>query len=329
MWRLGSLSNEAFYAKPLEETKEENFHYGKFSFPDLRKGQGLTLANSLRRVLLADIPGITLTSFHLSVLTAELGESGKTEIRQSGLHEFSTIPGMRESVLELESNFQEIVWGFVGLPREKKPETTPQNPPLPHLSQDRNFSTTVNVEAQSNSLDVNASFPLSGIVSINSTDIQKWFMDENLNETKNDEHLPLSDIPFPFILKAKHVFSSAPDVVKNLLVFPEHALATLSCKILKNKDTDSQFLEVQTQIPHLQIEYGLDIRNSHSLDIQSFFFLPVKKVNYSIQSMNNEKDDENVFLEIWTNGAMHPSKALLMAFEILFRLFETNKAIYF
>ena len=56
--------------------------YGKFVWEPLERGYGITLGNSLRRVLLSSLPGAAVTSVKI----------------EGVLHEFSTIPGVREDV---------------------------------------------------------------------------------------------------------------------------------------------------------------------------------------------------------------------------------------
>jgi len=71
---------------------KENSHYAKFVVQPLERGFGTTLGNSLRRVLLSFIPGAAITSVQFD----------------SVLHEFSTLPGVLEDVLEIVLNLKEI-----------------------------------------------------------------------------------------------------------------------------------------------------------------------------------------------------------------------------
>lgn len=65
-----------------EEKKEAN--YGKFVISPLEQGYGITIGNSLRRVLLTSLPGMAVTS-----------------VRISGVkHQFSTLSGMKEDIVE-------------------------------------------------------------------------------------------------------------------------------------------------------------------------------------------------------------------------------------
>jgi len=71
--------------------QEEN--YGRFVVEPLERGYGATLGNSLRRVLLSSLPGAAVTS-----------------VRIEGVpHEFSTIPGVVEDVLQITLNIKELV----------------------------------------------------------------------------------------------------------------------------------------------------------------------------------------------------------------------------
>src|SRR5215467_13632897 len=77
---------------PRIETLEENGTYGKFVVEPLERGYGVTLGNSLRRVLLSSIEGAAVTYVKIDKV----------------LHEFSTIPGLKEDTTELLLNLKEL-----------------------------------------------------------------------------------------------------------------------------------------------------------------------------------------------------------------------------
>lgn len=64
--------------------------YGKFIVEPLDRGFGITLGNSLRRVLLSSLPGVAVTSIKIDGIQ----------------HEFSTIPGVKEDVTEIVLNIK-------------------------------------------------------------------------------------------------------------------------------------------------------------------------------------------------------------------------------
>lgn len=66
--------------------------YGKFVVEPLERGFGVTLGNALRRVLLSSIPGAAITSIKI----------------EGVLHEFSTIPGVKEDTTELLLNLKDL-----------------------------------------------------------------------------------------------------------------------------------------------------------------------------------------------------------------------------
>ncbi|MCF2556536.1 DNA-directed RNA polymerase subunit alpha [Fournierella massiliensis] len=66
--------------------------YGKFVVEPLERGFGTTLGNSLRRVLLSSLPGVAVTSVKIDGV----------------VHEFSTIPGVKEDVTEIVLNLKGI-----------------------------------------------------------------------------------------------------------------------------------------------------------------------------------------------------------------------------
>jgi len=77
---------------PRIETLEETGTYGKFVVEPLEPGYGVTLGNSLRRVLLSSIEGAAVTYVKIDKV----------------LHEFSTIPGVKEDTTELLLNLKEL-----------------------------------------------------------------------------------------------------------------------------------------------------------------------------------------------------------------------------
>ncbi len=68
----------------------ENGKYGKFVIEPLERGNGHTIGNALRRLLLSSLPGAAVSSVHIEGVQ----------------HEFSTIPGVTEDVTEIILNLK-------------------------------------------------------------------------------------------------------------------------------------------------------------------------------------------------------------------------------
>jgi DNA-directed RNA polymerase subunit alpha len=72
--------------------KSEDDRYGRFIIEPLERGYGITLGNSLRRVLLSSLPGAAVTSVKIDGV----------------LHEFSTIPGVVEDTTDIILNLKAL-----------------------------------------------------------------------------------------------------------------------------------------------------------------------------------------------------------------------------
>ena len=81
------------FEKPKLECVEMSENYGRFVVEPLERGFGMTLGNSMRRVLLSTLPGVAATSIRIDGV----------------LHEFSTIEGVKEDVTEIVLNLKGLI----------------------------------------------------------------------------------------------------------------------------------------------------------------------------------------------------------------------------
>lgn len=79
--------------KPRIEAVEMDGRYGRFVVEPLERGYGITLGNSLRRILLSSLPGAAVTAVRIDGV----------------LHEFSTIPGVVEDTTDIILNLKELL----------------------------------------------------------------------------------------------------------------------------------------------------------------------------------------------------------------------------
>ena len=82
------------FDRPNIEVAEisEDKKYGKFVVEPLERGYGITLGNSLRRIMLASLPGAAVSQVKIDGV----------------LHEFSSIPGVKEDVTEIIMNIKSL-----------------------------------------------------------------------------------------------------------------------------------------------------------------------------------------------------------------------------
>ena len=85
--------NNIFMKCLNSEKIQSGAYHGQFLINELKPGQGITIGNQLRRVLLGDLGGMAISAVRIAGVT----------------HEFSTIPGVREDILEILLNLKGIV----------------------------------------------------------------------------------------------------------------------------------------------------------------------------------------------------------------------------
>ena len=84
-------------------TSSDGSQYGKFVISPLERGFGITIGNSLRRVLLSSLEGTAVTSARIEGIT----------------HEYTAIPGVLEDVVDVSLNFK----GLAIKTETKEPQT--------------------------------------------------------------------------------------------------------------------------------------------------------------------------------------------------------------
>ena len=82
------------FEKPRIESAEisDDNKYGKFVVEPLERGYGITLGNSLRRIMLSSLPGTAVSQVKIKGV----------------LHEFSSLPGVKEDVTEIVMNIKDL-----------------------------------------------------------------------------------------------------------------------------------------------------------------------------------------------------------------------------
>jgi len=87
---------ETSTAKAPVLTSRVEGNYGEFVLEPLERGFGVTLGNPLRRILMSSIPGTAVTSVYI----------------EDALHEFATLPGIKEDVVQIVLNLKELIVKF-------------------------------------------------------------------------------------------------------------------------------------------------------------------------------------------------------------------------
>nr|ASO75983.1 RNA polymerase alpha subunit [Storeatula sp. CCMP1868] len=210
-------------------------NYSKFILEPLDLGQGVTLGNALRRTLLSDLEGAAIVAVRIAGVS----------------HEFSTIPGIREDVLEILLNLKEVV------------------------------------------LKSQIKVPSVGRLRIQGPAIV----------TTGDLDLP-SDIE---------------------LIDCNQYIAT----ICGNNVLEMEF-RIETGKGYHLIERSADEVSIDFLQVDAIF-MPVKKVNYLTREVRSNENlmQEQLILEVCTNGSISPQDAVSQGAKILAELLNPLKEINF
>nr|YP_009326811.1 DNA-directed RNA polymerase subunit alpha [Caulerpa racemosa]ANJ70771.1 DNA-directed RNA polymerase subunit alpha [Caulerpa racemosa] len=225
-----------FYCISSKIEKTGHF-YGCFKIGPFQTHSGITFANSLRRTLLEDNSRYIFDTIQISGIE----------------HEYSSLIGVRESVIDIIFNLQKLIFEVSKVGKDPKPQ----------------------------------------IAFLNFTG--------------------------PGILRAQHIH-----LPKDFhCVYPDQYIATLevdgklnfklffSPKIFQKK--------YKSLHPKGQMPPSVLLENYLFLDSD---FCSIERVNYTIQPRNQNPNEEFILFEIWTNGSIHPQKAIYQGInEILLEFF--------
>jgi DNA-directed RNA polymerase alpha subunit len=296
------------------------YFYGSFSLGPFKNSQSLTVANALRRTLFAEISGVAITHLEIEGVT----------------HEYSTLDGVRESVLDLLLNFKGIVI------RTSSPISKPlfgylqvrgpgivraadlKFPPMIQCVDSDQYIATLNENGK-----LLLKFRISNFKNahqhLNFEDSKTFLKIPSFENSENSSFLNL---------RAQRKNSKKTKFSQ--LKVDQLSPFTFSKRHKKVGGSHAQKLNVQYQ-NFFQIEKTIHDKdqNQHgNFDSQNKktnslwvdpLFNPILKVNYVIETikpMQTNIPNEVVFLELWTNGSIHPRKAFYSALLYLKTMFD-------
>lgn len=246
-----------FYLSCIESHVDESKNvYACFKIGPFEKNHTLTIANNLRRTLLSELSSLAIIAVKI----------------QGVKHEYSSMLGIRESVLDILLNIKQI---------SLTSTFQIQAPYLAYLS---------------------ASGP--GVVTA-------------------------GDIEFPSFLKCvdptKKIATLCHDGQLNIafLIYPgKNYWVQLGSNQFFNHCIKA-FRQVQVTNESKEFLQMNQFEQANILPIDAVF-MPINRVNYTIEAdeeIDTETVDEHIFLEIWTNGSIHPVFAIEQAASSLIQLF--------
>ncbi len=323
------LNNRNFYS---------SFYLGPFV-----SGQSLTIANSLRRTLLSELYGIAILAIEIEGVN----------------HEYSNIQGVKETVLDIVLNLKEIVLKpnariqnistFVseigvfdhlaflqvsgpGIIRARDIKLPPY---LLLVDPDQYIATL----ADDGFLNMKLYIAFGQNFNNSSELLKKKFADfqEKLNivqsssshnsEQMNDParlDLPINTSKSSIALTKKNLKSKILDLKENAnkmkLSSKNDEIFNLTYGQTLNEDKENESNRKLTNILQNGIISKKQIKSPFILYLDPVF-MPVTKVNYIIEENPLDFSSQIIFLEIWTNGSLHPRKALQEGLKKLVNIF--------
>ena len=328
--------------------------YGRFELGTWSPGQAITIANALRRGLLSELPGTSITFVKI------IGTS----------HEYDTLPGIRECILDILLNLKKII-----LKSEFKifsPQIGFLNVKGPGIirSRDLKLPFFINcidpnqyIATLTNNSQLNIKFlihsgkkylihtPSSNhylnwvnllekqkpinLIENNKNKIlldnyRKWKKERYLN--KKNFSLSLILLKYSYLLGFYPILNNKKNILINYILKNNKKKIKLINLINNNKKINSliNFFNynsnkiIENNIFNLK-KNKKKYKNNKFNKIGYFpidaIFSPILRVNYTIEIKNSITKRETIFLEIWTNGTIDPRSAIHETIKILIKLF--------
>ncbi len=261
--------------------------YGCFVLGPFDAGQSLTIANTLRRTLLSDLPGVGIRSIEV----------------YGAKHGYAALPGVKESMLDVIMNFKQLVLRPTGSEPSLELITRPQFAYL-------NIRGPGKVKASHLQLPpflqcVDPEQIIANLMGDGFLKVKCW-----IQLGKNYTWQPNSSLTQIAHSRGEDVTplrgEGAPVGVQDRPNAAVSGSFAATSTIAAKGDSDGTSGEMGFQ----QGRFDLDS-----------ILMPVQQVNYLIQPSEIWPDEHKIILEIWTNGSLHPRQALALACKQLIRVF--------
>ena len=296
--------NKEYMLECIESREEKNLSslpvlYGKFLLSNLQKGQGLTVANTLRRILYSEISTVSITSVKLRP--------------QGNFHEFSTFPFLKESLGEILFNLRSIIF------KTSFPYSSAQ---LGILDFDLRMTKSSPSETGLRILrakdfqfpsDIEVVFPDQYIATVTQKKDFDFALECRIQKISSRESIQTGiDKPTEILRSGRSKADQDPSLLRTKqdsnnsddISWARSAELTRASSVSRadNAGHDENILQKRNIFP-----------------IHGTVF-PIKKINYTIE--HDSFENELVFFEIWTNGAVSPHDVFQQGIEKSLQLFQ-------
>ena len=294
--------------------------YGRYQLGPFQLGQGLTVANGLRRSMLSELTGIAIVA---------------VEIKEA-IHEYSTLKGIQESVFDILLNLKEI-----GI-KSQLPLNSPQIGFLQKLGPtvvracDLKLPPSIQIvdpQQYIATISRDGSLRLKILIWQGKNDsIQPFsisFQKPNVKgaELQKDEEAK-SNLDLFLVNKKttnKQITKDLSFFLRDTFLYFDSLTEQFEINSLKNIDDKKKLIDQKKKIFLSDSEKEKNPFFYFKLDA---IFTPVNNVNFVVEVDDNlEEPKDRIILEIWTNGTIKPRDAIYGGAKALIRLFGSFQTV--
>ena len=261
-----------FFSCVDSRIQDQGSMYARFHLGTFFRGQALTFANALRRTLLSEMPGLIITDVTI----------------EGANHEFATLPGVEETVLDILLNLKKLVF-------------VPSNSNLVDLE---TFHATGFIKSRGPGTITAGDVKLPATVKCVDPHVHIATITTG-GEFALRFNLQVHSPQYPVTIQTNFSVET-----KTFSISPNTKLVSNSPQnVTKNKAFDNVLGRAKG--PQ---KFGDQL----TFDMVP---MPIQKVNYVIKALNAKQGSEYIVLEVWTDGSILPQETVQFALRNLTYLF--------
>ncbi|RYY00214.1 MAG: hypothetical protein EOO35_00350 [Cyanobacteriota bacterium] len=294
--------------------------YGRFQLGPFQLGQGLTVANGLRRSMLSELTGIAIVA---------------VEIKEA-IHEYSTLKGIQESVFDILLNLKQITIKSqlplnspqIGFLQESGPTVVRARdlklPPSIQIVDPQQYIATI---SRDGSLKLKFLIWQGKNESIQPFSICFQKTNTRAADLQREEEVK-SNLNQPSINKKatnKRITKNLSFFLRDTFLYFDSLTEQLEINSIKNIEEKKKLIDQKKRIFSSNLEKE---KNSFFYFKLDSIFTPVNNVNFVVEIDDNlEEPKDRIILEIWTNGTIKPRDAIYEGAKALIKLFGSFQTI--
>ena len=294
--------------------------YGRFQLGPFQLGQGLTVANGLRRSMLSELTGI-------GIIAVEIKEA---------IHEYSTLKGIQESVFDILLNLKQIAV------KSELPLNSPQIgflqklgptvvracdlklPPSVQIVDPKQYIATISRDGCLR-LKILIWQGKNDCIQPFSISFQKTGAKVTDPQKEEEVKSNLDEFLVNKITKNKEITKDFSFFLRDTFLYFDPLTEQFETNSLKNLNDKKKLIDHKKKNILFNLEKEKNPFFYFKLDT---IFAPVNNVNFAVEVDDNlEEPKDRIILEVWTNGTIKPRDAIYGGAKALIKLFGSFQTI--